>query len=401
MRILLTSQPIYSHLVPALLPLARTAQALGHDVAVATAASMADELARAGVAHLPLPHVPGQTELRTDPRLAERFGLPQRLMAPGRHTVEPTVWQQIARAYAGPIAGCFAADLLDAARDWRPDVIVREPAEYGGYLAAERLGVPHATLDIAPFAAEDLPHVVDVLDEQRAALDLPPTGDGWHPHRHLRAGLLPETWYPPSLRPASARYYRMPASAAEPALDPWYAELPDDRPLVLASLGSLVLSLPGMAEVLPAVVAALGELRCTAVLSLGGRTELAELIGSPPKNVHLTPFVPQRTVLATCDLFFTHAGFSSTREAVTAGVPMVALPAVADQPANAHRIAELGLGLRLDLEELTVAGIVDACQRVLVEPAYRWRVRAMQRQLLTGPGFEQLVEDLAGLVGQH
>ncbi|GAB2931315.1 glycosyltransferase [Micromonospora polyrhachis] len=397
MRLLLTTQPIYSHLVPALVPLAHVARAAGHEVAVATAASMADELARHGVAHLPLPNVPGQVELRSDPRLAERFGLPQQLMAPGRRSVDPAVWRQIARAYAGPIAGHFAADLLDVAGRWRPDVIVREPAEYGGYLTAERLDIPHATLDISPFAALDLPVVVDALDEQRVALGLPSTADPWHPHRHLRAGLIPEAFYPPSLRPVGGRYYRPPTPTDDAPMDPWYADLPADRPLVLASLGSLVLSLPGIPDVLPLVVAALGELPCTAVVSLGGYAELTERIGTVPENVRLTPFVPQRTLLPACDLFLTHAGFNSTGEAVAAGVPMVAVPAVADQPPNARRIAELGLGLRLDIDDLSVARIADACRQVLTEPAYRWRVRALQRQLLANPGFERLVADLAEL----
>jgi len=236
-----------------------------------------------------------------------------------------------------------------------------------------------------------------VLDEQRAALGLPPTADPGHPHRHLRAGLIPEAFYPPALRPASGRYYRPPTPAGDAPLEPWYANLPADRPLVLASLGSLVLSLPGIADLLPLVVAALGELSCTAVVSLGGYAELAERIGTVPENVHLTPFVPQRALLPACDLFLTHAGFNSTGEAVAAGVPMVALPAVADQPPNARRIAELGLGRHLDIEGLTTAGIADACQRVLAEPAYRWRVRALQRQLLASPGFDQLVTDLVDL----
>ncbi|MBO4207343.1 glycosyltransferase [Micromonospora echinofusca] len=396
MRLLLTGQPIWSHLVPALVPLARAARAAGHRVALATAGSMAGELAAHGVDHLPLPGVPGQDELRHDPALADRFGLPRQLMAPGSRTVDPGVWRQIARAYAGPVAGCFAAELLPVARRWRPDVIVREPAEYGGYLVAERLGVPHATLDIAPFAALDLPLVTDVLDAQRAALGLDPTGDPCHPFRYLRAGLLPEQWYPPALRPPTGRSYRFPEPPGEP-LPHRYAELPADRPLVLASLGSLVLSLPGIADLLPVLVAALGELPATAVVALGGRADLAGRLGRPPANVHVVPFAPQRALLPGCELFLTHAGFSSTREAIAAGVPMVALPVVADQPPNADRIAELGLGVRLSIEGLTVASVVDACTAVLADPGYRWRVRAMQRRLLAAPGIDQLLTDLAGL----
>ncbi|MFK3984765.1 glycosyltransferase [Micromonospora sp. NPDC050397] len=401
MRILLTSQPIYSHLVPALVPLARAARALGHTSAVATAASMADELARHDVPLLPLPNVAGQERLRYDPRLAEEFGLPQRLMLPWRRAVDPVAADQIARAYAGPIALRFARDLLEVAADWKPDVIVHEPAEYGGYLVAEALGIPHVTLDISPYAMRELPLVGDVLDAQREALGLPPVGQPLHPHRYLRAGLLPRAWYPAELRLPTGRYYREPAPRDDVPLDPVVAALPADRPVVLASLGSLVLTLPGMAELLPPLVAALGALPCHAVVSLGGQPGLAEVVGPPPPNVHLTPFVAQRTLLTAVDLFVTHAGFGATREAVAAGVPVVALPVFADQPANADRIAELGLGVRLDVAELTESALVEACTRVLADPGFRWRSRAMQRRHLGSPGFEQLVADLAELATRH
>ncbi|MFB6396854.1 glycosyltransferase [Polymorphospora lycopeni] len=398
MRILLTCQPITSHLVPALVPLARAAAAAGHQVAVATAGSMADDLRRHGVAHLPLPRVPGLAELRTDPALADEFGLPKVLMAPGSRTVEPVVARQIARAYAGPVAGRFAADLLAAAPDWRPDVIVREPAEFGGYLAAERLGIPHATVDIAPYALTELPVVHDAVNAQRVTLGLPPVDDPRHPHRHLLAALLPPRWYPPDLRLPTTRHYRVPVPGEEPAPagDPGVAGA-HDRPLVLASLGSLALTLPGMADLLPVIVRALGALPGRAVVTLGGQAQLAGAIGPVPENVTVVPYVAQAEVLARCDLFVTHAGYSAIREAVAAGVPMVALPVVADQPANAARVAELGLGRALPIEDLTVEATARACSAVLADPGYRSRVAALRDELWALPDLTRLVHDLTTL----
>jgi UDP:flavonoid glycosyltransferase YjiC (YdhE family) len=401
-RILLTGQPIFSHLMPALVPLARCAMSLGHEVVLATAPGIAAEVARTGVPVLPLPEIPDETELRTDPRWARRYGLPERVTTPGRPTIEPGVARQIARAYAGPIAGDFAAALLDTARRWGPDVVVREPAEYGGYLVAEVLGVPHVTLDISPYAMRELPLVIDVLDRHREVLGLPPTGDPWHVHRHLRAGLVPSAWYPPELWLPTARDYRLPLEPVGPPGDgklaQALAELPDDRPVVLASLGSLVPSLPGMIGPLRAIVRALGRLHCCAVLSLGGRASLADELGPVAENILVAPFVPQRELLGHADLFITHAGFGAVRESLDAGVPVVALPVLADQPANASRLAELGLGVALPTATVTAELIVDACRRVLDEPAYRLRARAWRRRVRAAPGPDRLLADLAALV---
>ena len=40
----------------------------------------------------------------------------------------------------------FVRDLLERGPDWRPDVIVREPVEFGSVIAAERWGLPYATV---------------------------------------------------------------------------------------------------------------------------------------------------------------------------------------------------------------------------------------------------------------
>jgi hypothetical protein len=49
--------------------------------------------------------------------------------------------------FAGVTAERIVPDLLSLARDWRPDVIVRDLYGSGGYIPAEALEVPHATSD--------------------------------------------------------------------------------------------------------------------------------------------------------------------------------------------------------------------------------------------------------------
>ncbi|WP_435583298.1 hypothetical protein [Amycolatopsis thermoflava] len=159
MRVLMTCQPFYSHLVPVLVTAAKALQRAGHEVAVATAPAVAPHLARAGIEHLPLPNVLTLTELVADPA-----AVPEGDVREAASTL--TI------AFAGSLAGAFARDVLAVAGSWKPDVLVRLCKEFGGYLAAERLGLPQAVLDTSPFSALNLPLVRDALNGQRAEFGL-------------------------------------------------------------------------------------------------------------------------------------------------------------------------------------------------------------------------------------
>lgn len=391
MRLLLTSHPTSSHLVTGLVPLAQVAQALGHEVAVATAASMVDELARHAVDCLALPGVADQQAMRTDPELTLRYGLPTEMIRPGGRTVHAANWRKFSLAYAGPVALELAREVL--ALDWQPDVIVSEPTEHGGRLVASMLGIAHVSLDNNPLVELERHFTEPVLRQQLAEL-----GHRGELDPPLRAGVLPERCYPAELAATAGGYYRAPGPLMnQPRLQPELIDLPQDRPLALLSLGSLALTLLGMDRLLEPILQALGELACEVVLTLGGQSTTSVDVGPAPANVHVTDYVPQAALLASCDLFITHAGFNAFREGLTAGVPMVALPSFGDQPVNANQIVALGVGERLDIDSFTAAELSAACTRVLTEPEPRRNARAIQRELLTLPGFEQLVCDLEAL----
>lgn len=380
MRVLMTCQPFYSHLVPVLVPAAKALQRAGHQVAVATAPAMAAHLASAGIEHLPLPNVLTLTELVANPAAVPEGDVR------GASSV-------LTIAFAGSLAGVFARDVLAVAESWRPDVLVRECKEFGGYLAAEKLGVPQAVLDTSPYSALNLPMVRDALNGQRVEFGLDAVDEPGHPEGFLLAGVVPGAWYPDELRVSSARYYRQ-GSPVGP-LDASLLDLFDDRPLVVAGLGSVARAfVRETPKVLEMMISALGELSCSAVVALG--SEPGEWGGSRPGNVRLMSFVPQTLLLESADLIVTHGGFGSVAEAIRTGTPMVLLPMFSDQAHNAARTAQLGLGVRLDVEAVTPVSLAENCALVLQGP-YRYRAAAMSREARACPGFEQLAEDIAAL----
>ncbi|WP_370948466.1 glycosyltransferase [Amycolatopsis sp. cg5] len=372
-----------------LFPVAAAARQAGHRVRVATSAALSGLVEEWGLTPIPLSTVVSLDELRNDPELAERYRLPQELTHPDRHTTAAAVETAIVRAFAGPLAGVFADDLISSIGKERPDLIVRESAELGGYLAAESLGLPHAQLDTAPMSALTAHLALPALNEQRVRLGLPPVTDPAHPSRGLLAGFVPESWYPAELRLATAKYYRPPNAESVPlALDP------TDRPTVYAGLGTLAPTLPGFERLITTIIAALGTLPVNATVALGADRLLADPV---PDNVRLVTSLPQREFLRTCDLFISHAGFGAVQDSIATGVPMVALPLFSDQPANAARMAELGLAITLDPDRVTANSLADACTLLLADPQYGRRARSLTHASSELPGVDTLLADLETL----
>ena len=74
MKVLLTSLPVASHLWTMVAPTARLLQSSGHDVAIATGAALAADVARIGVPVLPLERMLDHAQLAAEPELAKQAG---------------------------------------------------------------------------------------------------------------------------------------------------------------------------------------------------------------------------------------------------------------------------------------------------------------------------------------
>lgn len=140
--------------------------------------------------------------------------------------------------------------------DWRPDLVVRESMEYGGCLAAEVLGLPHASIAGNGCSGVDSPDVryfrgnrrlvADPLARHRAELGLPPDPYNEMPFRYLHLWFMPPAWDGPDVpRPANTAFCgHTNAAAPGTALPPWVGGLPA-LPTVFASLGTVFNTTPG------------------------------------------------------------------------------------------------------------------------------------------------------------
>ncbi|WP_189082002.1 alpha/beta fold hydrolase [Mangrovihabitans endophyticus] len=391
MKFVLTSLAVPSHLWTMIAPTARLLRSAGHEVAIATGSAMSADVARIGVSMISLESMLDHAQLADEPDLAREAGYDGRggLLDPGA-----TPGSAFGRFLAGVLAERAAAELIEKAADWPPDLVVRESLEFAGVLLAEHLGVPLVTLDIAPLAITRDPDILPWLNRSRAALGLPVTDDLSSVTNGRWAGWLPPDWKPSAPQPGDYRHYQAPGDDERSAVDP------GGRPFVLAAFGSLVRQTVGAdSSPMHRIVEALGGLACTAVVALGDNAAVASWTGPRPANVKLTGFADQRLLLRSCDLLVTHAGFGSLREALTVGVPMVALPLHSEQPENAQRLAELGVAVALDPADATPEEIRRACVTVMFDPRYRTAATKWHDKVAALPTAEAFVRDLETLAG--
>ncbi|GAA2459368.1 glycosyltransferase [Streptomyces glaucus] len=300
--------------------------------------------------------------------------------------------------------------LLPLARDFRPDVILRDGYEFAALLVAETLHVPHVPAPSGSGQFLDPELLLPLLNDRRRELGLPETDDPLAVYRHGRLDCMPAKFsFARPLAPDAVAYRQPRTVTRGETLPDWFADLPADRPLILASLGTgLPATVLGFlakarefgapipaydpAEPLNTVVEALSGLDCTAVVAT---------LGTPVDTTRAAPHIrivdrfPQQLLLEHATLFLTHGGYNSIREAVRAGVPMAVRPLFGDQQYNALRVADLGLGAHV--AERGPDPMRETCRRLLTDTLTATEARHARDEMLALPGIDAAVTHLERL----
>ncbi len=374
MRILFTTQPGAGHFNP-LVPFARALATAGHDVAVACAPSFRADVEDAGFRMFP-----AGVDWRID-RLSDFF--PEAPAAgPDRAPWITQHWTTTARA--------MTHDLQALIDDWRPDLLVHEPIEYGACLVAELRGIPHATA--GAFWASPLEPLVAWHDPLRRELGLPSDPTMAQLYRYLLLAPMPPQWIAADEQaPPTIHFVQpdLPGTGDESGLESLTRRSPSRRPLVHATLGTTEANrTPGIYE---AIIAGLREDPIDLLVAVGHARDPAGF-GPQPANVRIEGHVSHAELLPKCDVVVTHGGFGTIMGCLSAGVPMVVIPVQGDQPRNAKRCIDLGVGRAVGPDERTPAAIRAAVRAVLADPAYKANAVHMQREIYALPGMDHAVE---------
>jgi zeaxanthin glucosyltransferase len=169
------------------------------------------------------------------------------------------------------------------------------------------------------------------------------------------------------------------------------------EPIVYASMGTVQIGNP---DVLRAIVAAVSKHKGLQLVLAIGNLLRPEQIGPVPNNAIVVRNAPQLELLKKASVCITHAGFNTVLEALTQGVPQIAIPVTNDQPGVAARIADKKTGKTTSLDGLDASNLSTLLDEVFNNPIYRDNSCSMQKAIAKKNGLSaaaDLLEQTFGL----
>ena len=374
MRMLLTSNPLVGHWLP-MLPLARAAQAAGHEVVVAAGPNVVPDIERRGL-----------TAWAIGPQLETiQAGLRDRPRAAAESDADRTVADGMAM-FADP-AVARAHDLLARTADWRPNIVVQEIYELAGRYVPADLHVLHGLgahyPNFVPLAQLALARVRSRLGDPAWAAPMADT-----PYLDP----FPDVLQPPDDQPfTDVIRIRPDAGEVRPGdvLPQRVLALPFERTVYL-TLGTLFNAPAEFAVPLNA----LRDLPVNVVLTIGYGAEPAAFEPLPP-NVAVEQYISQALLLPRCSAVVCHAGAGTIIGALAHAVPLVCLPRGADQFGNAEQISRIGAGITLLPNQVSAQTIRDTVRTVLDDDSYAAAAASVKTEIERLPDPSAVVEELA------
>jgi MGT family glycosyltransferase len=263
------------------------------------------------------------------------------------------------------ITSCNPAELKD------PDV----PPTFSGYPVADRAGWQEYWDEYRRTHAE-LHASFSEFCVERGAPPLPDL-DLIHESPDLNLYLYPPAIDYARARPLNGTWHNLGTSVR--ATDAAYEVDRGDGALLYLSLGSLG---SGDVELMQRLIDTLAGSPHRVIVSMGPQHEQLRLAD----NMSGAEFLPQTSLLPQVDLVITHGGHNTVTESLYFGKPMVVLPLFWDQYDNAQRIAETGLGVRLDTYGHEPSELLGAVDRLLADTGLAERLRVLSGELRSAPG---------------
>lgn len=164
------------------------------------------------------------------------------------------------------------------------------------------------------------------------------------------------------------------------ALPPWWDDLPTDRPLIYATMGS-----SGRPELLELVLNALADLPLTVVATTASTSRTAA-----PANARLVDFAPGEQLAARADLMICNGGSLTVYQALAAGKPLIGIASHMDQHLSMSYVEQAGVGVLLRSDRVSAVQIRASVEQLLADDPAKRRAQAMARALAAYDPAERL-----------
>jgi UDP:flavonoid glycosyltransferase YjiC (YdhE family) len=383
------------------LSLAEALEQAGHEVAYATSASFVPTVRSAGYQGFAAGLDYEESKPDTFPELYSA--------APEGNAL--TVFAALAEQGA-------VEDLDQVINEWRPGLVIRSMLDFGGWLAAERAGVPVATMT----PSIDLPAPVlvsftgDLLTHElprRYGIEPDPKLERLYGYPYLSTlpGEMTPTGFPPPPRCFRLRDHRVELGRDDQAgLPEWTREL-GSRPLVHVAFGTIYGSSAEARRINEMVFAGLGSEPVDVVLAIGPENDPDDY-GPRPENVRIVRHISAYLAFfKRCDVLVGNGGPGTLKFAMAAGVPTCVMPFHAEGPMIARQIHKLGAGLlctgipedrrpfpAVDLDRLRPEHVRDNVRRLLNEREFAGGMAELGRKARSLPAAADAVQWLMAAI---
>ncbi|CAM3232727.1 MULTISPECIES: glycosyltransferase [Methylobacterium] len=430
MKILFAATPAAGHLNP-LLAIARMALARGDEALVATAGYLRPSVEKSGARFLPLAAGADIDLTRIEDVLPERASLPpgpeqlrynfERIfldpMPPQAETLRRIIASErpniivVDDLFFGatalfldegtprpPIVACSITIMVADRPDGAPTMIGLPPARDEAARAA------YAAIAIEAERVFGAP-VRAYADAKLAEMGLPPLPCSVLHSRHLMADAVLQTTVPAfeydfGGLPDHVRFVGAlpPPPQRDAALPDWWGELDGSKQIVLVTQGTVANT--DLGELIEPTLSALGTRDDLLVLVTTGFRSVGNIRGPIPKNARLAEFLDFAVLLPKVDVLVTNGGYGTVQLALQAGVPIVAAGRTEDKAEVGARVAWSGVGIEIPSQRPEARDLRAAVDRVLTEPSFAERARAIAADMAAIDTPAAILETLDRLVAE-
>lgn len=404
--------------VPTQLTVARGLAKRGHRVHVLGDAAVEEEARAAGSSFSPFRHAPHHRMRSVTHDVIRDWEASNTILSFKRYGDH---------MFFGP-AAAYARDVLEAAKEVRPDAIAVDFLLFGALIGAQKSGVPTAMIIHQPYTVPS-PGATPVgfglrrargrlgrlrnavlrqivmrsfgsglpkLNAARVEHGLPPVAnivEHLTGHKLTLVLTSQEFDFVPDPLPEGVRY-------VGPQLDdptwvaPWTSPWPDGDgdPMVLVSLGS---TFQNQGALVRRIIEALGALPVRGLVTLGGQFD--DEAFAPPPNVVVVPSAPHAAVLPHARAVVCHGGHGTVMKALSHGLPVACIPLGRDQFDNARRAEDCGAGIILKKGSST-QGLRTAIAALVSDGPHRSAAARMKDVIARDRESDAAARELEGLV---